>query len=238
VIVFRKILQAILGAVLLACAFVSSPARVRGAKPSRDELLARIQAGDSTAILEAGKSGDQSLIPVLEGFLQARRDTVTETMTKLKQAYAETQNTDEEKRRFLPPREALMTSEYDSVAQNVRMALAKLGVHQYLDEILIELKTPTNSTLHKVCCGSEDGYRVQAGALRKLAYVNNPTTIKDVAEFLKYTKRPNAEWSDYMQAPLAKYATQTLRSMVKNPLPTDDPLAWQQWWEQNKDKYP
>lgn len=223
---------------LVAWVLGNGPGKVQGAEPSQDELLARIQAGDSTAILEAGKSGDQSLIPTLEAFVQARRDAVTETMTKLKQALAETQNTDEERRRFLQPREALMSSEYEPVVENARMALAKLGVHQYLEEILTELKTPTNSTLYRVCCGSEDGYRVQAGALRKLAYVNNPSTIKDIAEFLQYTKRPNAGRSDYIQPPLAKYAAQTLRSMVKNPLPTDDPLVWQQWWEQNKDKYP
>ena len=124
-----------------------------------------------------------------------------------------------------------MTSEYDTAALNARMALAKLGVKQYLDEILTELKTPTNSTLFRVCYStlspSGYGYYVQVDALRKLAYIKNPSTIKDIAYFLQYTERFKAEeHSDERRSPLAKFAIQTLRSIVENPPPTDDPLVW------------
>jgi len=205
----------------------------------RSQLVQRIQQGDSNSMLEGGKSGDLTLIPALEGFLQARSNAVTESITQMTQAV----NTEEERRRVIPPREALMYNEYDTAAENARMALAKLGVSRYLDEIMTELKTPTSSTLFRVKYSTLSprayGYRVQVGALKKLAYVKNPSTVKDIAEFLRYAKSPNTtEPSDEVRPPLAVFAAGTLRSIVDNPPPTNDPSVWQQWWEQNKDKYP
>ena len=233
VIMFQRILQAILGTMLVAWVLGNGPAKVHGTEPSHDELLARIQAGDSTAILEAGTSGDPTLIPALEGFLQARSNTVERTIADLIRAYP----TEEEGRRSVPPREALMSGEYDAVAQNARTALAKLGVKRYLDEILVELMNPTNSMVFRVW--HTGGYRIQVQALKKLAYVNDRSTVKLVAKFLHATESPNlTEPSDVARSPLAAHALAALRVMVDNPPATNDFKLWQQWWEQNKDKYP
>ena len=77
-------------------------------------------------------------------------------------------------------------------------------------------------------------------AFEKLAYINNPSTIKIVASFLYNTEDPNLDpgKGDAVYPTPAQCAMGTLGKMVKNPPSTGDIAAWQQWWEQNKDKYP
>jgi hypothetical protein len=198
-------------------------------EPDRIKLLQRIQEGNPAAMLEAGQGGDVTMIPALEEFLQARSNAVEETMSRLAKAYGN----EEERRRFMLPREAIMTSEYDIAAQNARTALARLHVKKYLDEILTELIDPTNSTVFRVWGGN--GFSVQAGALKKLAYVKDPSTVKFAAKFLNETER---QQSDAPRPPLAWYAICTLRSLVDNPPATNDFKVWQEWWGQNRDRYP
>lgn len=181
-------------------------------------MLACVNRGEYSAILEAGRTGDTNLIP----FLQAQ-------MTG--------EPTD-------PPTEA------------AKMALAKLGVKKYLDETVAELTT-TNSALFEAykkdggCAFPDEEMRVRCAkqrtwetAFKKVAYIHNPSTVKVVAQFLYSTEH-------FQFAPdvppwwASGYAYMTLRQMVDNPpaLPAvrtheEEVHAWQQWWEQNKDKYP
>jgi hypothetical protein len=136
------------------------------------------------------------------------------------------------------------------------MALAKLGVKKYLDEAIAELTT-TNSALFAyymtsgMCpFASEEGRKecatmhTQETAFKKLAYIRNPSTVKIVAQFLYSTEHfPLAP--DVPPWWASGAAVRALRQMVDNPpaLPAvhtgeEEDRAWQQWWEQNKDKYP
>jgi hypothetical protein len=137
-----------------------------------------------------------------------------------------------------------------------KAALAKLGVRKYMDETVAELTT-TNSELFafymkngicaypsqesRVACATE---RTQETAFKKLAYIHDPSTVKIVAQFLYSTE--HFQFSPDVPPWWASgYAYMTLRQMVDNPpaLPTvhtheEEVRAWQQWWKQNKDKYP
>jgi len=215
---------------LMLCIVTSAAAELSEAEKAH--LAQRIRAADPNAMLEAGISGDPALISPLEELLQSRSDSVTEDLRALAHSGFR-----------YPRREDLMDREYDMACQNARMALAKLGVKKYLDEIMTELTTPTNSTLFKIIYGTGDPeqgvYKIQVRALGKLAYINNPSTTRVIAEFLQYTESPNVSHPhDYVRPALAIFAAQTLRKMVDNPPATDDAFAWQRWWQQNKDKYP
>jgi hypothetical protein len=135
------------------------------------------------------------------------------------------------------------------------MALAKLGVKKYLDEIVAEV-APTNSALFAAYqngqpVGPSDpmvmrvvNYNALAHALEKLAYIRNPSTVKIVAAFL-YNTQSFRFAPDVPPGWPSGAAGRALRQMVDNPptLPAvhtgeEEDRAWQQWWEQNKDKYP
>jgi hypothetical protein len=135
-----------------------------------------------------------------------------------------------------------------------KKALAKLGVKEYLDEILIEL-TNTSSTVVASGRGmnsSIDYARLsaQTEALKKLAYIKNRSTVKLIAAFLygkenadDYIVKSDSESNGYWYCMLiyerpSETAMKTLAQIVDNPPAGNDVKVWQQWWEQNKDKYP
>ncbi len=183
---------------------------------TKEALIARIQKTDEDAILEAGKSGDADYIQALQGV--ARGDAA------------------------------------DRRVSAARMALAKLGVKKYLDEIVSEL---TNSTSVAVTSGGEThvhlnyaALAVQIAAFKKLAYVKDHSTVKIIAGFLygkenadDYFVKSDSDSSGYWDYMLiyerpSEAATKTLTQIVDNPPAGNDVKVWQQWWEQNKDKYP
>jgi hypothetical protein len=144
----------------------------------------------------------------------------------------------------------------DPSTEAAKMALAKLGVKKYLDETIAELTT-TNSVLFEAhmknggCPFSSEEMRVQCAkmktletAFKKLAYIRNPSTVKIVAQFLYSTESFHTA-PDVPTWTASGFAIFTLRQMVDNPPQTPVEYthdarvkAWQQWWEQNKDKYP
>jgi hypothetical protein len=137
----------------------------------------------------------------------------------------------------------------DSAAQK---ALAKLGVKKYSDEILLEATDPTNSPAARLTMAQPGvpgfppkhvGLEVQMRAFKKLAYVKDSSTIRTLASFLYAKENPE----DYVERggfdmvvyePPSRMAMKTLAQVVDNPPANRDVKAWQQWWEQNKDKYP
>jgi hypothetical protein len=192
---------------------------------TKEAQIARIQSADEDAILEAGKSGDADYIPALEKQASGR---ITD-------------------RRVIA----------------AKTALAKLGVKWCLDEILLELNDPTNSPVyraHSTLYGSPPGryeaIRIRNAAFGKLQYVNDRSTIKVVASFL-YTKENPMDYVEgaepgstdvvFFEWP-SEVAMKVLAQIVDNPPTINIPdnaythdarvKAWQQWWEQNKDKYP
>jgi hypothetical protein len=138
-----------------------------------------------------------------------------------------------------------------------RAALAKLGVRKYLDEILLEATGPTNQLVHQEnekhpapAASEHDRLGDQMFAFDKLAHIKDRSTVKVLASFL-YGKE-NTKWhnegGDVLLPSASSIAMATLAAIVDNPpkvdaLPTPEIEAaeiktWQQWWEQNKDKYP
>jgi hypothetical protein len=89
----------------------------------------------------------------------------------------------------------------DSTAAAARMALAKLGVKEYLDEIVLELTNPTNSPVFKESEGHPgfryNPIRLRNGAFDKLAYIKNRSTVRAIASFLSVTSEPTSD-SDVM----------------------------------------
>jgi hypothetical protein len=172
--------------------------------------LEGIGRGEYHAILEAGPTGDTNLIP----YLQAQ---ITGEPT-------------------------------DPSTEAAKMALAKLGVKKYLDEIVAE-GAPTNSALFAAYAngqpvGSSDptvmrvaNCHALANAFEKLAYIRNRSTVKIVAAFL-YNTESFYNAPDVPPSWPSSFAILTLRQMVDNHPQSDDAKVWQQWWEQNKDKYP
>jgi hypothetical protein len=143
-------------------------------------------------------------------------------------------------------KEATRQPMYDEPsAVNARMALAKLGVQEYLDEIVSELTT-TNSYAYKAelhySPSNSDHARLmtQYHALKELLYVNNPSTIKYIASLLYDPYNPNkGNTSDVIWPVPAGEAAETLHQMLgTGPSDTTDIAAWKNWWQQNKDKYP
>jgi hypothetical protein len=206
------------------------------------QLAQRIQGGDSSAMLEAGSTRDTGFIPALEGFVQDRITEATNELTRWKQVARENPG-------FVPPFDALTLPTDDRRFENAKTALAKLGVRKYLDEIVEELTT-TNSRAFKAeersNAGSRPpavpGYQTRSRALEKLGYIADPATIKFIGPLLNDMRNP------YPYVPgardlvvgtrLGEYAVKALRQVVKDGPATDDVTAWQQWWEQNKNKYP
>jgi hypothetical protein len=139
----------------------------------------------------------------------------------------------------------------DRAAANARMALAKLGVKEYLDEIVLELADPANSPVCKEREGHPqyrcDTIRVRMEAFNKLVYIKNPSTVRAIASFLSVTSEPVSQ-GDVRYDSYADVAMRTLAQVVDNPPQVNFPAVyetlearskiWQQWWQQNKDKYP
>jgi hypothetical protein len=136
-----------------------------------------------------------------------------------------------------------------------KAALAKLGVKRYLDETVLEL-TSTNSALFQENWKSYWGAMgegkqmlltiedTQEIAFEKLAYINDPATIKFIAPYLYDTKNKFPESHIYRET-TAQCAINTLRKMLKNPPdngrvirdPQEFFSLWQNWWELHKDYY-
>jgi hypothetical protein len=179
-----------------------------------ERLEQRVKEGDTRAILQAGEMGRKDLIPIIENF--ANDD-----------AWA-------------------------------RAALAKLGIRKYVDEILLSLTNATHfsTSAHGVlqAGGSEKmSHEVifgQMNAFKKLAYINDPSTVKIIAAYLydtanHYPEPPPGAIDRLLWTSNAELAIDALRQMIKEPpdagksLSVDERIKlWQQWWEQNKDKYP
>jgi hypothetical protein len=211
--------------------------------PSADSnLLSRVQRGDRDAILEVGKTGDKSFIPVLESMARPQYVDQIDTNTF--------RNMNPQQVKTL--RNSLWHPVYDDpAAVNARMALAKLGVKDYLDEILLELTDPPSSPLYKERevhpAYRYNPIRLRGEAFRKLAYIKNPSTVRTIASFLPIISEP-VTGTDVMYDSYSEQAMQALAQIVDNPpqvnLPVDSETLearskiWQRWWEQNKDKYP
>jgi hypothetical protein len=227
--------------------------QTRAETPSSAELLAAIQRDDCNAILEAGKTGDKTFIPILIEKAKPRGvpPINPEHLKRLGSRDVEILKRERERPRF------------DPIANAAKMALAKLGVKEYLDEIVSELTT-TNSISFRATyreltdlagASAENAtrdatYSTQWEAFPKLEYINDPSTIKHIAPFLYDTAdrspKPVTGAMDIVINPsLAQLAVHALKQMVK-PLPNnvqgvtdmEEIRAWQQWWEKNKDKYP
>jgi len=188
--------------------------------PQKPETLEqRVARGEPDAVMEAADKGRRDLIPAIEKY-------------------------------------ADIGSPMEAPRIWTRAALAKLGVKKYLDETVTELTT-TNSELfafymrngicpypsqeRRVACATE---RTQETAFKKLAYIRDPSTVKVVAAFL-YSSESFHFAHDVPPWTASGFAILTLRQMVDNPPQTpveftreQDIHAWQQWWQQNKDKYP
>jgi hypothetical protein len=242
--------------VFLVTTLLGIAARTNAETPTNSELLARVQQGDPNAILEAGQTGDKNFIPILEKM--AKPHFVFQI--------------DPEKAKLLEPQvvEQIQKSQAhpvydDRSARHARMALAKLGVKKYLDEILTELTDPTKAPVAKTWGESFSskhvGLEVQMKAFKKLAYIKDPSTVRALVSFLYAKESPR----DYIEGegsmdltfyePASENAMKTLLQIVYNPPKLDLPpnyislpavqeghdarvKAWQRWWEQNKDKYP
>jgi hypothetical protein len=147
----------------------------------------------------------------------------------------------------------------DSAAQK---SLAKLGVRKYLDEIVLEATDPTNTPAAKATMSQPGvpgfppkhvGLWVQMQAFKKLAYIKDRSTVKVLASFLY----ANENTDDYIERGgfdavvfdrPSEAAMRILLQIVDNPPKISIPdgsdthdarvKIWQQWWEQNKAKYP
>jgi HEAT repeat protein len=241
----QRILQAAVVTLFLAWALLSSTVRTLAAQSSHDELLVRIERGDQNAILEAGKTGDKSFIPVLESIAKPHYVDQIDTNTF----------------RNMNPQQVktLKNSSWhpvydDPAAVNARMALAKLGVKECLDEIVIELTDPTNAPVAKTWGPSFSSKHVrlwvQMEAAKKLSYIKDRSTVKVFVSLLSGNENPEdyIEGGDVTFRSPSELAMETLPQIVDSPpridLPPDAEThdarvkIWQQWWEQNKDKYP
>src|SRR5437773_1299903 len=58
--------------IFLGCVLLSAATRANSESATNNELLARVQQGDKDALLEAGKTGDKSFIPILEKMAKPR----------------------------------------------------------------------------------------------------------------------------------------------------------------------
>jgi hypothetical protein len=220
-------MRRILYVAFVSLSFIRLTGAIWASDTSKPALITRIQRADEDAILEAGNSGDSLYVPALE--IQAGGRAADRRVIAAK------------------------------------MALAKLGIKSYLDETVAELTT-TNSALFrsyresdgffgspKADADRQAQYLTQEKAFEKLAYIKDRSTVKLIIPFLYAKENPE----DYIhhggfdmvvnQSP-SESAMSALAQIVENPpvihLPgnSDDHSvrlkAWQQWWQQNKDKYP
>ena len=210
----------------------------------RQELIKRIRNGDRDAILETGRTGDSNLIGIVEESIRAQVSPLSNDLVRLEQINRETGWTG-----GLAMDVELAYRYRDPRIQAAQMALAKLGVRKYLDEIIYEL-VGTNSPAFRVEQRGSAGmartavpdYRSRSKALEKLAYIGDPATVKFIGPCLYETSNPYPrppEATDAVIArSLASYAAEALGKIVTNGPAIGSIEAWQQWWEQNKQKYP
>ena len=230
----QRILQAVVVATSLACVLLSA-VRVQAKQPSHKELLEQIQGGDRAAMLEAGNTGDTSFVPSLEAYIQTNMSALSNDLVKLEEKAQQFGRTS-----GLSMERELASRHSELQIQAAQMALAKLRVEKYLDEIISEL-TATNTPSGRELSGTEI-YEVKAGALKKLAYIANPSTIKFIGPCLydtadPYPYVPGAR-DKFLVSRVASDAMAALRKMITDAPVTNDFTVWQQWWEQNKGKYP
>jgi hypothetical protein len=183
----RKKMKEILS-MFLPCILLSAVASTQAQQPTNAFLLARVRQGDPDAILEVGKGGDRSFVPILESMARPHI----------------TVHIDSEKAKAMTPRQleevkrGMKVPVYDEpAARNSRMALAKLGVREYLDEILVETTSPTNSPVYKeredcpeFLPSKSDALLIQMNAFKKLAYIKDRSTVKVLASFLYAKENP------------------------------------------------
>ncbi len=158
-------------------------------------------------------------------------------------AHAFVEAADLERKDLIPTIERFASNRDDPSSVSARTALAKLGVTLYLDEIVSELNL-TNTTVSR----QERLWR-QGQAFKKLAYIKDRSTVRLLASFLYGKENPEDYAVGHVIFDLpSEMAMQTLAQIVTNPPTTNLPgtsdthdarvKTWQQWWEQNKDKYP
>ncbi len=178
--------------------------------PANSQLLARIQQGDRDAILEAGKTGDKGFIPILEPMARPHYTGGPESIKGLSPEQAAALSN------------AVWRPVYDDrAAVNARTALAKLGVKDYLDEIVLELTDPLNSPL----CKEREGHPrygcypidIRTDAFGKLAYIKSRSAVRAIASFLSVTNEPDSTGSDMKYDPYAHLAMKTLTQIVDIP---------------------
>jgi hypothetical protein len=140
-----------------------------------------------------------------------------------------------------------------TVTYEEKKDLAGLGLKRYVDEIVAELTT-TNSPLFDAYKNgrpvalsdamatrfSDDPwiYDIQTKAFERLAFLPDHSTVKIIAAFLYSQQEMRFLTDDIRQQPPPWFAIWALRWMVNNPPHSENVKVWQQWWEQNKDKYP
>jgi HEAT repeat protein len=132
-----------------------------------------------------------------------------------------------------PALEPYAVSPDEAVATLTRQALAKLGDQHYLAEILAELD-------------AEDR-EVRSDVFRKLAYIGDKTTIRQIAQFLWNLDGPALASSGLSDIVDRFFAAWALSQIVDNP-PAKKDLAtlyteqdiktWQAWWEAHQHEYP
>ncbi len=185
----------------------------QGVLAGTETLEQRINRGDYYAFLEAADAGRKDLIPALEKYASDRA---------------------------------------------AKKALAKLGVRKYVDEIISELTTTNSGTyatnlknyleMGEPLANAEAlaEWSARMKVFDDLAYIGDKSTVKVIASYLyvKEWKKPFAG-NDVGFDPPSFQAVVTLQKMNLEGAPNTRGLsvtatlaAWQQWWEQNKDKYP
>lgn len=129
---------------------------------------------------------------------------------------------------------------HGSASEAAQMALARLGVEAFVDEILDELKI--------------DDPAVQMRVTQKLGYVGGKRSVKALAGLLGHDKisrkklsRPKdskARPRTHLFEPLSFSAVRALWKIVPNPPvpPRADPTAedvkkWKEWWQKHKSGY-
>jgi HEAT repeat protein len=132
-----------------------------------------------------------------------------------------------------PVLEWYVRSPHPAVAELTKQALAKLGDQYYLAEILAELEV-------------EDRH-VRSEAFRKLAYVQDQVTVRQIAPFLRDPGPLPLADGHVRYTPYRFLAAWALGQIVDAP-PVKKDLAglyteadvktWQTWWESHQHTYP
>jgi hypothetical protein len=150
--------------------------------------------------------------------------------------------------RSKPPETLNLPDDVKAGIEDVWLQSAKSGDSQILSEIVTELVSPKESAAFTAqtnhVAEQEVEVAVRSKAFARLAYIANRSTVRQVASFLTDTTHPPQKPTDVRYVSYAEMAADTLSQMVTNAPPTtnfsaqDKIRVWQQWWEQNKDKYP